>query len=201
MPLSFFWASGSVLPGPGLFGFWFRQSPPKGMVKGAAAPAGPAGRSEEGWGPRPLVFGWRGSHSEVRASSGGAFQATWTRPPLRNSASAGALGGVAAGQAGDPKSRSRGCLSPASLVPCPMPRDRHQGGSDRALDSGVTPWNLVPSCPATRSGALEPATYHSHVRSGTHLRGRNAALNMARPWRGDRRTPGSISTQGQSASS
>ena len=29
--------------------------------------------------------------------------------------------------------------SPASLVPCPMPGDRHGDGSDRVLDSGVNP--------------------------------------------------------------
>lgn len=73
------------------------------------------------------MFGGQGSHSEVQASLGGVFQATWTRPPLRNLANAGALGGVAAGKGGAPKSRSRGCLSPASLVPCPVPRDQISG--------------------------------------------------------------------------
>ena len=41
-------------------------------------------------------------------------------------------------------------LSPASLVPCPVPGDRQTSQRLRALDWGVKPWNPVPFCPATR---------------------------------------------------
>lgn len=98
----------------------------------------------------PLMSGQQRSHSEIWASLWGVFEATDSNMVHLQEARAvlgtGKDDWLVAMVA--PRAGPGGASVTGSLLPCPMPADGHHSGSDRALDSGVKPRNLVPSCPA-----------------------------------------------------
>lgn len=134
-------------------------------------------RQGEG-GQHSLMSRWQGSHSEIWASLMGVLWATHL--DLVGLREAWPVLGQW-WQAWCPQELVRGTLlSPASLVPCPMPGDRHRDSSDKALDSGVKPRNSLLSWHSVNfPGVCHVPISCEKANKGTQLTPKNAALNMA----------------------